>query len=180
MCIAIYLNVETMSKTVVVTLDSRPSLAVNARIIGNIASENKKITVTNLIGINGYYIGWDAILHLWLPILSVVLTILAFCIPFVRFCWLRAYKKLDSELRTVLSGEIQRIQLANSENFLEQVVNHPIVTEFNEVCAERIDQIAAMSAEIDEYRAQIAKLEKSKAKSEGQLIRYKKNRIMPN
>ncbi len=31
-----------------------------------------------------------------------------------------------------------------------------------------------MSAEIDEYKAQIAKLEKNQAKAEGQLIRYKK------
>lgn len=187
-CIASYLNVVIMPKTAVVTLDSRSPLAENARVIGDMTSENKKILVTNLLRINGYYSGWGTLLHLWIPILSVVLVILPFCTPVAWYCWQRAYKKLKQEHETILRDRYEMVRLECiasyatthielKKQFDLEMWESPEISALKDHCATLNELLAETNTENDEYKAQVTRLEKNLAKAEGQLIRFKKRQV---
>ncbi len=181
LCIGIYTHFNVMPNIVITTLDYKP-LVDHKYVIGILDSKAKLIEAN---GVTNYKSGWEAIQNLWTLILSATLIILGISIPIARFCWQRAYKKLDSELNTVLCAENQLFQFAHIEKSMREQQelkkqseqdfwNHPVIAQFNEVCGEKNDLINEMSAEIGEYKARIAKLEKHLVKVEGQLIRYKK------
>lgn len=186
MCLAIYAHFTILSKIAVVTIENSRPLAKNAQVICNITSESNKVaTVSNLIGINGYYSGWIALPHLWIPILSVVLVISSFCSPVAWYWWRRGNKKLERELRNVMDLEIQTIQSTYAENHLREQLKlqkqyeqnfweHPEIVKLNAIYAGANAQVTAMCAELDDNKTQITKLEKHLAKAEGQLIRHKK------
>ena len=181
-CVGIHIHFSVMPNIVVATLDHKP-LFDHKYMVGILNSKAKMVVNANGVTNLGY--GWDAIQNFWLLILSVALITLGISIPAARFWWFRAYKKLDRELRTIMSTEIQLAQFEHIEKsvieqhelkkqYEQDFSKHPEIVKLNSMYAEANTQVSVMNAEITEYKKQIAKLEKNMAKAERKLMRYKK------